>query len=41
VTSRHTVKLTANFEHNLTDIESFLFEAKAPQAFDALLDALI
>ena len=33
-----TVKLTANFERNLADIEAFLIEAEAPQAFDALLD---
>ena len=35
-----TVKLTANFERNLADIEAFLIEAEAPQAFDALLDEL-
>jgi plasmid stabilization system protein ParE len=40
VTARHTVKLTANFERNLGDIEAFLREAEAPQAFDALLDEL-
>ena len=33
-----TVKLTANFERNLADIEAFLIEAEVPQAFDALLD---
>lgn len=35
-----TVKLTSNFERNLADIESFLTEAAAPHAFDALLDEL-
>jgi len=35
------VKLTANFERNLADIEQFLNEAEAPQAFDALLDELL
>lgn len=35
------VRLTANFERNLADIEHFLTEAKAPQAYDALLDELL
>ncbi len=35
------VKLTANFERNLTDIERFLTQAQAPQAFDGLLDVLV
>ncbi|MDP5239123.1 type II toxin-antitoxin system RelE/ParE family toxin [Uliginosibacterium sp. 31-16] len=35
-----TVKLTANFEHNLADIEQFLLEADVPNAFDLLLDEL-
>lgn len=35
------VKLTANFERNLADIEQFLAEADAPQAFDSLLDGLL
>lgn len=35
-----TVKLTANFERNLEQIEAFLLEAQAPQAFTALLDEL-
>ncbi len=35
------VKLTANFERNLADIEQFLAEADAPQAFDSLLDELL
>ena len=34
------VKITANFGHNLADIERFLRDAGAPQAFDALLDKL-
>lgn len=36
-----TVKLTSNFERNLDEIEAFLIEAEAPQAFDALLDELM
>ena len=40
VASKHFVKLTANFERNLEEIEAFLLEADAPQAFDALLDEL-
>lgn len=40
MTARHTVKLTANFEHNLEEVEAFLLQAEAPQAFDALLDEL-
>ena len=35
------VKFTANFERNLKDIERFLTEVEAPQAFDALLDELL
>ena len=38
---RLTVRLTANFERNLADIERFLTEAEAPQAYDALLDELL
>jgi plasmid stabilization system protein ParE len=41
VTARHTVKLTANFERNLEEVEAFLLEAEIPQAFDALLDELV
>lgn len=41
MTTRHTVKLTANFERNLAEIETFLMEAEASQAFDALLDELV
>lgn len=37
---RHIIKLTANFERNLEEMEAFLLEAQAPQAFDALLDEL-
>jgi plasmid stabilization system protein ParE len=36
-----TVRLTANFERNLADIERFLAGAEAPQAYDALLDELL
>ncbi len=35
------IKLTANCERNLEDIERFLTEADAPQAYDALLDDLL
>lgn len=38
---RFVVKSTANFERNLADIERFLIEAQAPQAYDALLDELL
>ena len=38
---RLTVRLAANFERNLADIERFLTEAEAPQAYDALLDELL
>jgi len=41
VATKHVVKLTANFERNLADIERFLTEAEAPQAFDGLLDELL
>lgn len=40
VTVRPTIKLTANFERNLDEIETFLRKTEAPQAFDALLDEL-
>jgi plasmid stabilization system protein ParE len=40
VSSTHIVKLTANLEDNLDDLEDFLLEADLPQAFDALLDEL-
>lgn len=39
-TPKFTVQLTANFERNLEEIDRFLIEAGAPQAFDALLDEL-
>ena len=38
---RIAVKLTANFERNLEEIERFLVEADAPYAYDALLDELL
>lgn len=34
------VKFTRNFERNLEEVECFLVEADAPQAFDMLLDDL-
>ena len=40
MTSKPSIKLTANFERNLEDIEAFLIEADASQTFDALLDVL-
>ena len=41
MTNRVNIKLTANFERNLADIEQFLNEAQAPQAFDGLIDELL
>ena len=41
VTKKLVVKLTANFERNLEDIERFLIEAEVPRAYDALLDELL
>jgi plasmid stabilization system protein ParE len=41
VAKKPVVKFTANFERNLEDIERFLAEAEAPQAFDSLLDELL
>lgn len=38
---KSVVKFTANFERNLEDIEQFLTEQDAPQAFDGLLDELL
>lgn len=35
------VKFTENFEHKLEEIESFLNELEAPQAFDSLLNELL
>ena len=40
MTAKHSVKLTGNFERNLEELETFLVEAEAPHAFDALLDEL-
>lgn len=39
--SRVAVKLTANFEHNLEEIQQFLIDAEAAHAYDALLDDLL
>lgn len=39
--AKPAVKLTANFERNLEEIERFLTDAEAPQAFDLLLDELL
>jgi plasmid stabilization system protein ParE len=41
VVTKPIVRLTTNFERNLADIERFLNEAEAPQAYDALLDELL
>ena len=41
MTKKPIVGLTANFERNLSNIESFLTEVEAPQAYDALLDELL
>jgi plasmid stabilization system protein ParE len=41
VAKKLVVKLTANFERNLADIERFLIEADAASAYDALLDELL
>lgn len=41
MTKKRVVKLTANFERNLVDIERFLIEVEAPRAYDALLDELL
>jgi plasmid stabilization system protein ParE len=40
LSTRQQVKLTANFERNLEEIESFLLQVGAPQAYDALLAEL-
>lgn len=39
-TKLHAVKLTSNFERNLDDIERFLDENEATNAFDLLVDEL-
>jgi hypothetical protein len=41
VAQKLVVKLTANFERNLADIDAFLTEAQAGKAFDGLLDELL
>lgn len=41
VSSPITVKLTANFERNLEEIERFLIDAEAAPAYDGLLDELL
>lgn len=41
MTKKSTVKLTANFERNLADVERFLALVEAPQVYDALLDELL
>ena len=41
MSKKSIVKLTANFERNLADVERFLAKAEAPQAYDALLDELL
>ncbi len=38
--AKSQVKITANAERNLEEIERFLIEAGAPRAFNALLDEL-
>lgn len=38
---QRSVQLAANFERNLADIEQFLCEVEAPQAYDALIDQLL
>jgi ParE toxin of type II toxin-antitoxin system, parDE len=40
LSTKQQVKLTANFERNLEEIEGFLLQVGAPQAYDALLDEL-
>ncbi|AVS79053.1 hypothetical protein C8246_18740 [Paracidovorax avenae] len=40
MTTKHSVKLTSNFERNLEELEAFLVEAGALHAFDALLEEL-
>ena len=41
MTARCAVKITASFEHNLEELETFLLQADAPRAFDALLSELM
>lgn len=40
VTTKTLVKVTANFESNLKALDTFLEQAQAPHAFDALLNEL-
>lgn len=40
MSTKQQVKLTANFERNLEEIEGFLLQVYAPQAYDALLNEL-
>jgi len=41
MSSRVSIKISANFERNLADIEQFLAQADAPQAFDSLIEELL
>ena len=41
MTGKHRIKFTANFERNLEEVQLFLLQADAPQAFDGLLDELL
>jgi plasmid stabilization system protein ParE len=41
MTNLAAIKLTANFESNLENIERYLSEAEISSAFDALLDELL
>jgi hypothetical protein len=41
MTHKTTVQITANFERNLENIETFLVEAEALRAYDVLLDELL
>lgn len=41
MTKKTTVTLTANFERSLESIETFLVEAEAQHAYDAVLDDLL
>jgi len=41
MTNKIIVQVTANFERNLESIETFLVEAGAQRAYDALLDELL
>jgi hypothetical protein len=41
VVGKFQVKLTANFERNLEEVEVFLVDVDAPQTFNALLDELM